>query len=119
MPQQLEKTVLEMDKFLKDNKQKINWEEVGKLLHNSDETQDYQVYDALLEKLVEMNLLYPSKIKTRPFFALASPTSPHIAPISSNEELYYFKTVEDAYDFSEKVFKEDPLERNVFVLKYI
>lgn len=86
----------------------VDWEKVAELIQQSDETQNYQFYDSLLEYFAEKGLLYGKNERKRHSFSLATMFNPHIAPINSKNEAYYFIKSEDASIFSEKVFKENP-----------
>lgn len=110
MNSQLEKRLI--------NNGKINFQELAKLIKGGDETQNYIEYDSALTILASKGLLYDSKNGSRPYFILATFTSPHLAPIDSKDNSYSFTSEGDANQFSEKVFGQLP-GNEIFVLKMI
>jgi hypothetical protein len=101
-----------------DRKTIVNWKKVAELIHQSDESQNYQIYDQLLREFAEKGLIYAEEERKRPQFSLASWLSPHVAIRNSNYKVYYFVCKEDAESFSKEVFKKTP-GNNIFIIKQI
>jgi hypothetical protein len=104
----------ELEKSLIKNN-KINFERLAEMIHQGDKTEDYIEYDYSLAFLASVDLIYTSEDKRRPSYSLATIINPHLAMIDSKNKCYYFKSSEDARQFSIEVFREDHGEERIIL----